>query len=397
MKRHLLAPVLAIWADVLSAQSGGRAELAFQGYYWRIGPQFTSATTGVGLKFEEFLPNVGLLRGNVEAYGTQDGIQPADNFLQLRGFVWKGLRWNITGGDFRESGTVLKNPFTNFFIPEIGARGVQVEAGDSKQGYSFFLGGVTLLAGPRIPFRVRAPQNVLGASAWRSLGKLNTGVRLLRFNNIERSPGEDIYFPAHRNFKTAGNATAFATYTVNDHLQWYGEATLARAETIGQRRAIQPFSYFFGPTWESPRFTVRANYANLSEAYFPLAGFWVGGRRGPFGEVRVRPSRRIELFAAASLYESTLSDDLGQKFKTSSVPVGASFSLPWKISGSTHLSKSAFTSVDPTTEVKQQSSNVQWITTLSRPIRRHALRTSFQDMRLDTNGVAGRLFVGTES
>jgi hypothetical protein len=387
----LLAAVLALPALEVRAQSGGKAELAVQGYYLRTGSQTSAGTTGAALNFEEFLPNAGLLRGNIEAYRSGGGIQPADNYLQLRGFVWHGLRWNVNAGDFRASGTLLRNPFSNLFFPEIDARGIAVDAGDSQRGYSFFYGTETILAGPRIPFRADVPQRVMGASVRQKFGRFETGVRILLLENTARDPSGGFSFPAGRDFRSAGNLTAYSTYTFNDHFRWYGEATAARAKSADGVPPGQPFSYFFGPAWESPRLTLRANYANLTRSYLPLAGYWVGDRKGPFGEFRIRPFRRVEFFGSANQYETASRAAAKLPFLGSSgTSAGMYIELPLKVNFSTQLSSANFHSSDPAGDRTQRSSNRQWTGTVSRGIGGHTLRFTVRDTRLAVNGVSSR-------
>ncbi|MBI4907482.1 MAG: alpha/beta hydrolase fold domain-containing protein [Acidobacteria bacterium] len=122
----------------------------------------------------------------------------------------------------------------------------------------------------------------------------------MRLANTPRERTEDFLFPAGRDFRSASNLTVYATYKVNDHFQWYGEATGAMTESTDGTPPAPALSYFLGPAWQSPRITVRANYAYLTRSYFPLAGYWIGDRKGPFGELRVRPFRRLELHAAGN-------------------------------------------------------------------------------------------------
>ena len=157
MQVAVFASALAV-AIPVCAQSGGYAEFATQGYYLRNGSQNLIGTSGALVRFQEFVPNVGLFRGNLEAYRSEGAIQPADNFLELRGLVVGGVRWNLGGGDVRQRGSLLQNPFTNLYFPELMFRGAHVEASDSKNGFSLFFGRETLMAGPRIPFRINAPQ-----------------------------------------------------------------------------------------------------------------------------------------------------------------------------------------------------------------------------------------------
>lgn len=367
------------------AQSGGQASLAFQGYYLGTGSQMT-AETGLAIKFEEFLPGTGLWRGNLEAYRSGGQIQPADNYLQLRGLVWKGLRWNFNAGDFRAPGGLLPNPFTNLFFPEINARGFLVEAGDSRSSYSLFYGNETLLAGPRIPFRVSVPQRVLGASVRKRFGHLETGLRILRLVNTDRDAGQDSSPLSTRDFHSIENLTLYSAYNFSEHLKWYGETTVASA-----MQSAAPLSYLFGPSWESPRLTARFNYANLSRSYYPVAGYWVGDRKGPFGEMRVKPLEHVELFGSANRYETTSKPAENLPYmKSTGLSAGGSVELPWKLNGSVQLSLTDFHSSDPAAHTAQDASNRQWTGNLSRRIGVHTVRITARDMRLTANGLASR-------
>jgi hypothetical protein len=153
----------------------------------------------------------------------------------------------------------------------------------------------------------------------------------------------------------------------------------------------QALSYFFGPSWDSERVTIRANHANLGRSYYPLAGYWTGDRKGPFGEVRLRPLSRLEIFASGSEYRSTAQpQDNLPILKSTTLPVGASLTLPWQMTASAQWSTGSFTSFDPGTNASQRSDNRQWTATLSRPIQRHSLRFMARDMRLVINGISSR-------
>jgi hypothetical protein len=386
----LLAAALAFCAAEARAQSGGQAELAAQSYYLRSGSRTLAGAAGAAVNFEEFLPGAGMLRGNIEAYRSGGSLHPADNYLQLRGFVRHGLRWNVNAGDFRVSGTLLRSPFSNLFFPEINARGVSVDAGDSQGGFSFFYGTETILAGPRIPFRADVPQRVLGASIRRKFGKLETGARFLFLKNSGRESDGDFFFPAGRDFRSDGNLTAYASYSWNDHFLWYGEATAARAKTGDGVPPGQPFSYFFGPAWESPRLTVKLNYASLARSYLPLAGYWTGDRKGPFGEFRVRPFRRVEFFGSANRYESSSRVASLPFLSSGGTSAGMEAELPLKVNFSVQLSSANFDSSDPANHAAQRSSNRQWTGAVSRGVGGHTLRFTARDTRLAVNGVSSR-------
>jgi hypothetical protein len=388
----LLAALLLVFALSARAQEGGQAEVALQGYYLGGPNQTLLGTTGVAVKFQQFFPDFGLIRGNLEAYRTGGTIQPADNFLELRGLVLGGLRWNVTAGDFRSPASLIPNPFTNLFFPEIDARGARIEAGDSRSSYTLFYGNETLLGGPRIPFRINAPQQAMGAAMRQKFGHLETGVRILHLTAKESDlEGNSFFFPAGRSFLSADNLTVYTSYTFSDHFRWYGEATAARVQTIDAGPTVQPISYFFGPAWESPRLTIRANYANLGNSYLPVAGYAIGDRKGPFGEVRFRPVRRVELFASASHYETTEKHDpVIPYIRSTGTSAGASFELPWQVSASGQLSTIQFYSLEPKSGLEQNSRNRQWTGTLSRQFGHQTLRLTARDTRLMMSGSLDR-------
>src|SRR5690242_20273114 len=78
----------------VAAQSGGQAEIAAQGYYLAGQPTLID-TSGLALRFQQFVPGLGLLNGSVESYGTQGRWRQGDDFLQLRGLAAFGYRWNL--------------------------------------------------------------------------------------------------------------------------------------------------------------------------------------------------------------------------------------------------------------------------------------------------------------
>ncbi len=165
------------------AQDRGEADLAAQGYYLGASSQAFQNTSGLALRFRTFLTGLGILSGSVEGYGSQNRFETGENFLQLSGAPWMGRRWNLAAGDFQAPGSLLRLPAPNLFMPEIAARGVEVEATRDDARYSFFAGRQTLSAGPRVAYRIAGPQTVMGASAVRRFGRrLEIGARFLQLS-----------------------------------------------------------------------------------------------------------------------------------------------------------------------------------------------------------------------
>lgn len=387
--RALLLLAALSLAGSLPAQTTGQGELAFQGYYLGGGSQSLLDTSGVSFHFRHFVSGLGLLAGSFEGYGGEGHYHSGENYLQLRGAAWRGRHWTLTGGDFHFSSSLVDFPFYNAFYPEISGRGFSVEASRGSTSYSFFVGNETLLEGPRISLRERAPQNVLGAAARRKLGEhLQLGARMMRLWSSEQAlKSNAFFFPANRRFAAVHNATLQALYSPISHLKLFAETGLSATEQAqgAGGSAARPFSLFAGAAWETPSLAVRANYAYQGIAYLPVAGFFVGDRRGPFAELRYRPFRRLEMFGSASRYANNLErrSDV-PTFRSTGESAGVSLLLPARFSASGQLSMLDFAAAgsDPAvTAAALASKNRQIIASLTRPIRNHSIRVGWRDLK----------------
>ncbi|MBI3665747.1 MAG: hypothetical protein HY236_05885, partial [Acidobacteria bacterium] len=263
--------------------------------------------------FRNFIPNLGLLSGSLESYGREGRFQTGDNYLQLGGLPWSGMRWTFTGGDFRVFPNLVEFPFTNVFYPELAARGFKVEASNTNRRYTFYFGGETLLEGPRVPFRIGVPQRALGASVEQKIGgRLQLGARFLRLSSGEKSIAQNPFlFPFNREFLSVNSVAVQSLYSLASRLRLYGEMSASAAERSEKPHsyAETPLSSFLGAVWESSTLLIRANYAYQGASYLPVVGYFLGDRRGPFGEVRYRPFRRLDLFGSSSRYTNNLEND----------------------------------------------------------------------------------------
>src|SRR5579864_2719998 len=82
-----------------AGDTAGIADIALQGYYLGGNSGSASSISGLSLGFQSFLPGIGVLSGNFEGYGREGQAAWGDNFLQVRGLSFMGLRWGVTGGD----------------------------------------------------------------------------------------------------------------------------------------------------------------------------------------------------------------------------------------------------------------------------------------------------------
>ncbi len=368
------------------AENRGQAEVAFQGYYLGGSAQHLTDISGLSLQFRNFLPGLGLLSGSFQGYGSEGRFRAGDNYLELRGAVWRGRRWTLTGGDFRFSSGLVDFPFYNISNPEISARGFKLEVSRAQTRYSFFLGNETLLAGPRVPFRIAAPQALIGASVQQRIGRLQWGARYLRLSSSPQSMEENpFFFPANRDFRSVNNFAVQALYSFTPRLHWYSEAVLSASEReeTSDGETGGPFSILFGPAWEATRLSVRANYAYQKASYLPALGYFAGDRRGPFAEVRYRPFARLEVSGSASRYRNNLEQSAEiPTFQSTGYSAGVSLKLPWRFTSTTQLSWFHLLARTTEAESPRDSNNRQLVVTLARPVRRHNLRFSFRDLRL---------------
>lgn len=363
-----------------TAIAGGQGEVAFQGYYLGGSQQDVLNTTGTALHFQEFLPTLGVLSGSVEGYGAQGHFQTGESFLELRGTPRMGLYWTFTGGDFRLSSNLVVFPFNNIFSPEIDARGLKVQAVHGDTQYTFFYGEETLTAGPRVAYRFATPQKVLGASAVRRLAPhWLVGVRFMQFATSAQGIADNPYlFPAGHDTPLARTMTVQSSYTPDKRLKIYAEASKPLAE--GTRTVT---SYLAGAAWDGGWLTLRANYAYQGVLYLPLAGFFAGDRQGPFGEMRIHPWKRVELYGSASQYRNNLENDVTlPQLNSTSTAMGMSTLLPWKLSATGQVSTVSYAEraagQDPLASKNRQISGA-----LSRGLGHQTLQANWREIVMD--------------
>src|SRR5262249_37764602 len=150
----------------------------------------------------------------------------------------------------------------------------------------------------------------------------------------------------------------------------------------GQR----PSSFVLGPSWETDKFSIRANYVQQSASYLPLLGLFAGDRKGPYTEGHYRPYNWIDLYGSTTVYSNNLeaNPDI-PTFHSRGYSTGASLTLPFKFNFSGSLSSIGLTQKDSTAG-ETPSKNRQTNISLSRPIGRHNPRISIIDLALNTNG-----------
>ena len=388
---------LLLLAPGLWAQSVGQADVAFQGYYLAGSGQPVIDTFGPAVNTSEFIPGVGLFTANVEGYGG-NGLHTGNVYAGLERVPIWGWHWDFVGGDFHFSSNLVKNPFDNIYSPEIAARGLEIAMRRTNRSYEFFVGEETLLGGSRIPYRMLMPQRVLGAAMQQKVGeRWEFGLRYLNLStNPDALTNDPTFFLPGHEYRNSNSLTFQSLYSFTKHLKFYTEAGYGTASSFtsaGEQPAStpvrvrqQPLSLLVGPSWEGDNFSLKANYVRQSTTYLPLLGTFVGDRKGPYVEGHYRPVERVDIYASASAYSNNLegNPDL-PSFHSSGYTAGASIVLPWKFNASASLTTMRLTEHDPSQPGELPSSNRQLSFNLSRPFRRHSLRFSYIDMKLNTN------------
>jgi len=378
-------PALAAAVTAASGQSGlpsvlpgGEGEAAFQGSYMGGAAQPLLNITGATFRFQDLVPGLGFLSGNFEGYGGQGRFEAGENFLELRGAPWMGQYWTVTGGDFRAPAALVAFPFNNIFVPQIEGRGFQAQASHGDNEYTFFVGEQTLTAGLRVAYRFVAPQTVMGLSAVRTVAPhLRLGARAMQFSASPQALLDDpSLFPAARTQPLVRTLALQALYTPVKRLKIYAEGS--RPAAAGPMLT----STLAGFAWEDAAVSFKTDYTRQGVLYYPLAGYFVGDRQGPFAEARWRPLKRLEFYGSASQYRNNLAHDASLPFLTSlGTSTGASASLPGSLAGSVTLSTVRFSQQGDGLDAVT-SNNRQIDAILSRAVRRHTLHVEWREIEL---------------
>jgi hypothetical protein len=378
---------------LLLAQGPGEAEVAAQSYAFGGSGQTLTNTSGVSANGSQVFSGLGLFTASLEGYGS-NGFRTGTIFGSLQGVPIYGRHWDFVGGDFHVSSNLVENPFLNIYAPDISARGVRVSVKRATLTYQVFAGAESLAAGARIPFRVMLPQRVLGASVQQAVGaQWTVGARILNLSTPSRALATNpTLFGPSRDFNNSNSLLFQSSYAVTPHLKLFTEASYATASTFTSvSMRTQPASVLFGPSWESERVSLHANYVRQGAAYLPLLGYFVGDRKGPYADVHYRATKRVELYGSTSAYSNNLEhNQAASTFHSTGYNAGGSVSLPWLLTAGASLSSLHLMEHNPSRPDDTRSNNRQVSASLSRPIGRHGLRGSLIDMALDTNGVPHR-------
>jgi hypothetical protein len=382
---RFLAAVVCLLRTLPAQESPGQAQIAFEGNLAGGLSRPFESIGGAAFHFEDVLPMLGRLTIQRESLGHQAGYQGGDQYIKLQGATWGKLKWTLSGGDFHVATNLTDAPLGNLPFPEITARGVNVEATSGDRRYDFFLGGDTIPMGPWMPFRMSAPQRVMGASAQRGLGKrMRLGVRASRVASSETQIAASLLPPEWR-FRSANSATVQSTFKANEHLRFFGEAAVSSASPVMQTAPAPrgPFSATAGAEWNSPRFSLRTSYTSQSLSYFPVYAYFLGDRRGPFAEIRYRLSKRLEVSGTTTDTTNNLEHDPSRvDVHNTASSVTGSLTLPWKVGASVQLAENRLAILPPGVTEPILIGNRQLSANVMRTFGTHSLRLTVRETRL---------------
>ncbi|HLJ14028.1 MAG TPA: hypothetical protein VKV15_05985 [Bryobacteraceae bacterium] len=383
------APAGRAVAPPFWSQAAGQADVALQGYYLGGTSQPLINASGAAVNFKEFLPGIGVVHAAVEGSGG-DGFHSGTNFLGLEQAPFLGWHWDFLGGDSQRSSNVLGNTTSNIYTPDISTRGFSIAMKRADRSYQIFYGDDTLLGGPRVPYRLTLPQTVLGAAMTQNVGdRWQFAVRFLHLNTNASvlAAQTDFFLPGHV-FQTSDSLAFQSCYSFSKSVKIFGEFNYTKATTFAAAPIPQkPVSFLAGWSWETEKFSLRANYVSQSVSYLPVLGYFSGDRRGPFIEGHYAFNPKIDLYASASLYSNNLEQNSSlPTFHSSGVSAGGSFVLPWKLNAAASVSTLGLRTLNPGA-AETTSDNLQVNLNVSRAFGRHNLRFSEIEMNLNTNAM----------
>ncbi len=395
-RRHMrILAGLAVLASASFAQERtGEAQIGYQHYYLTNGSRRVANAAGLTLGFRQYFPKMGVLTVNLMPATSNGRFQTGMSFAELKQLPWAKQYWTFRAGDFRLPGRLQEVPFSNLYYPDIAGRGGWMEATHGGRTVGAFYGYETLQAGVRVPLRLVTPQMMAGGYYRQKFGdRLVLGARVMQLatdlNKLRES--SQIALPVDP-IREARTGMVNAMLTVAGPLKWYSEAAFSEGtREISTGRAGGRISGTFGPMLETERLTVRGNYVYQTDSYLPLLGYYLGDRKGPFGEIRVRPFSRLEFFASGSQYRNNLaSNPLVATFRTATESAGASVRLPARFSLSAQLSNIELITRRSDADPWMNASNQQVQISLARPMGRHNLLVSVRTLQQVTGAGSQR-------
>ncbi|MCC7497217.1 MAG: hypothetical protein IT160_06545 [Bryobacterales bacterium] len=384
IERAIILAFLAC-GGVAGQESRGTATVAAQGYYAPGGFENPRSTTGVAAEFRYILPAGMLLEGKAENYAAS-GFRLTENYLTLRGLGVGAWRLEFNAGDFSMPGRPLDFFLPQLYTPLFRLRGARVQGLRGRLGWSAYAGGVTYLEGPRLPFSVLSPQMRGGGEiTWKASEALQFAGEV---DAVTTQPDTGLDRPyllqPGRRYARAGQASVMASWKPREHFRLFGEAAYTGGKPFDKTTvAPSPWNALLAAEYDNGRLAGRASYARQTAGYMPVAGYYTGDRGLTYAEGRVRPWRRVDLYASAGSQTNNFEHNPAVwTFRSKTVNTGASVEAIGGVNVAVQISRMELTSDAPGGE-RTLTANGQLMLMASKSYGRYSSRFSWQnfDMR----------------
>ncbi len=373
---------------VNAQESKGTADLAAQGFYSPGGYDSYKATTGMAAQFRYILPAGALLEGKAENYSAS-GFRLTENYLTLRGVAAGGWRLEFTAGDLTVPGRQLEFFTPQMYTPLFRLRGARVQGLRGRLGWSAYAGAVTFLEGPRLPFSVLGPQIRSGGSVtWKASETLEFAGQFDTISTAPDSVSDQPYLlQPGRRYARSAQSTAMASWRPTKQSRIFGEAAHTMGKPLDSTTVNpSPLNAMAAADYDDGRWAGRASYARQSAGYTPVAGYYTGDRGGGFVEGRVRPWRRIDVFASAGNQRNNFEHNPSVwTFQSSSANAGVSAELPGGVNVTTQVSSMSLDSEAPGGE-KTRGHNRQLMLMAAKSYGRQTTRFSWRKFDMEYAG-----------
>jgi hypothetical protein len=375
-------------------ETRGQADVSLQGYYQGGQAQPATATTGLSGGFHYYFDKLGQIQGHAEPFYDRSGVRGGENYINWNGLAWQGFRWNFSGGDFRVSMRPPDPMQANLYFPELRLRGARLEMRTGTATVSIFTGQLTLLQGNRLPFVYQTPQRITGAAVdWKTSEKLKVRSTVARISTDLRALAEEPYFLSEkRRFRSSVQSVTSALWQPLKPLKLFGEAGFAAVPSVNGQPAPARVSGVGSAEYEAGRWLVRGQYQREGAAFMPLAGYFLGDRQGPSGEVRFQATRSVTLFGSAARMSNNIEnlEDV-PSLRSTSATAGISAQLPGRFFAIGNYSIIGLRFRLTKDEAPSNTENRLAMLSLMKPLGRHNLRFSWREMSLRTPGNPSRM------
>ena len=260
------------------------------------GPLFTVAVpkiahTNLRLDTQQFVPNLGVVRGTFDLSRSAGAFTPSRGFLGISEVGVGSWLVDVGAGDQPFEVYPLDLGLRALYQPRVGVRGAAVSATRGGTRVSLFGGRTTLLNGFFSESVLVSEQSVFGARV-----ALRPSERLQIATSALRTTGADPVEPLTPRRTSAVSASA--VYALAPALSLVAETSAADFAWGGSDTQIHgvDVSSVLGARWGSPRVQGEVAWMQLGPAYLPYSYVRLGDRAGVFGSVNYNLGPRLLLY-----------------------------------------------------------------------------------------------------